>query len=69
MAVNEYERRIDLIIGKIQDKDIRSTMAVASKNRAYPKDCLTNGALEQLARKICEYEREILRLGGSVPLP
>lgn len=57
MSVKEsWESRIDTLTDTIKDDDIRTILKVASSNKAYPKDCITNGALELLVRKIIKLE-------------
>jgi hypothetical protein len=51
-----YEARLNDLIGRIHEKDVATMMKVASKNKMYPKDCLTNGALEKLVIWIISVE-------------
>jgi len=52
-----YEQKLNELIENIQDKDTRTMLKVASKNKMYPKDCLTNGALEKLVTYILGLEK------------
>lgn len=52
----EYENKILANIDRITDDDIRSILKVCAKNRMYPRDCLTNGSLDQLVSKIIALE-------------
>ena len=65
--MRSYEQKLIDMANMIKDDDVRDTMKVVSKNKLYPKDCLTNGALEVLINKILKYEKAILDLGGKLP--
>ena len=65
--MRSYEQKLIDMANMIKDDDVRDTMKVVSKNKLYPKDCLTNGALEVLINKILKYEKAILDLGGELP--
>jgi hypothetical protein len=56
---DKYEELLNRLSNEIKDDDVRSIMKVVSRNRLYPKDCLNNGSLEQLLRKIIRYEERI----------
>jgi hypothetical protein len=58
MAANTYEDKINRLIDGVADTDIKSILKVCAKNRMYPKDCLTNGSMEQLVNKILALEAE-----------
>lgn len=58
MAANTYEDKINRLIDGVADTDIKSILKVCVKNRMYPKDCLTNGSMEQLVNKILALEAE-----------
>lgn len=68
MSNTSYDQKLSAMCERIVDLDIRSTLRVSTKNRQYPKDCITNGALEQLLQKIIDYEKEIVARGGELPL-
>jgi len=51
-----WDQRIDALTDQIKDKDIKTILKISSSNKMYPKDCITNGALELLVRKIIELE-------------
>ena len=57
------KERVDNLISTIKDTDIRTMLGPCQHSSKYPKDCLTDGALELLARKIkrMEDERDSLR--------
>lgn len=59
---DKYEELLNKLSNEIKDETVRSIMKVVSKNRLYPKDCLNNGSLEQLLRKIINYEERIEEL-------
>ena len=65
--MRSYEQKLIDMANMIKDDDVRDTMKVVSKNKLYPKDCLTNGALEVLINKILKYEKAISDLGGKLP--
>ena len=65
--MRSYEQKLIDMANMIKDDDVRDTMKVVSKNKLYPKDCLTNGALEVLINKKLKYEKAILDLGGELP--
>jgi hypothetical protein len=52
-----YEEKLNQLTDQIRDKDTKTMLKVASKNRMYPKDCLTNGALEKLITYILALEK------------
>jgi len=58
--------KIDALNAGISDPDIKAILKVCSSNRMYPKDCITNGGLELLAKRILAYEQRILELGGTL---
>jgi len=60
--MTDYEKKIDGLIEHISNPDLRSIMNVQSKNKAYPKDCLNNGSLEQLIKSIIGMEKRIKEL-------
>lgn len=56
MATDSYEDKINRLIEGVADADVKSILKVCAKNRMYPKDCLTNGSMEQLVNKILALE-------------
>ena len=46
------EGRIDALIDGIKDKAIRDMLKISQRSRKYPKDCITDGSLEELAKRI-----------------
>jgi hypothetical protein len=54
-----YEQKLNDLIENIKDKDTKTMLKVASKNKLYPKDCLTNGALEKLITYIIALEKRV----------
>ena len=61
MASSEYDKLLDSLAKQIHDPDIRSTLTVVSARKLYPRDCITNGSIEQLMRKIIAMEAKIER--------
>lgn len=59
MASSEYDKMLDNLAKQIRDPDIRSTLTVVSARKLYPRDCITNGSIEQLMRKIIAMEAKI----------
>ena len=57
------KERVDNLISTIKDAEIRTMLSISQHSGKYPKDCLTDGAIELLARKIkrMEDERDSLR--------
>ena len=62
----EYEDKINDMIDRIDDKDMASILKVCTKNRMYPKDCLTNGSMEDLIRRVIGYEERIKELEAAL---
>lgn len=66
MPKETYEARIDELISQVKDKDSRTMFSIQSKSRMYPKDCLTNGALEKLVKTFIELEKKAEANNGIV---
>jgi hypothetical protein len=49
---------LESLLEEIKDDDIRTILSISSKNRKYPKDCITDGGLEKLVRYILALERK-----------
>jgi hypothetical protein len=63
--VTEVSERINRIIDSIKDRELRAMLHVCKSSGKYPKDCLTDGALELMARRIRAMEVELERLGAE----
>jgi hypothetical protein len=53
---------LDKAVAEIKDENARACLTIASARKAYPRDCVTDGALEKLAAYIVSLER--IRDGG-----
>ena len=56
MAKGTAEERILAYVEKIKDKPIREMLTVCQERRKVPRDCLTDGSLEEFAKRILALE-------------
>jgi len=63
--VTEASERIKRVIDSINDGELKTILHICESSRKYPKDCLTDGALEKMASRIRAMEVELERLGAE----
>lgn len=50
---------LDKVVAEIEDVNARDILSIVQKRRQAPRDCVTDGSLEKLARYIVELERKV----------
>ena len=55
------EEKLNRQIDKIASEETSSCLKICAKNRKYPKDCITDGALELMVREILELENRVAK--------
>jgi hypothetical protein len=53
---------LDKLLSRVQDPKVEQVLRITQKNRKYPLDCVTDGALEIVVKYIVELEE---RCGGK----
>jgi len=51
-------KSLDNTIAKVKNKLVRDILGICKKRKEYPRDCITDGALEKLAQYIVDLEEK-----------
>lgn len=57
--------RTERIIDRVKDPDVKKILGICEKSRKYPRDAVTDGAVEILAKYISTLEADNERLRSS----